>query len=103
MNTTTVDIHNSNLISTISSPQFYGDENVYLRELLQNAMDACMTRSALEWSWGTEFLELEEARSAVAALSISVQNVAWMSFTASNWSFESESALARLFMFTSMT
>ena len=57
MNTTTVDIHNSNLISTISSPQFYGDENVYLRELLQNAMDACMTRSALEWSWGTEFLE----------------------------------------------
>ena len=62
MNTTTVDIHNSNLISTISSPQFYGDENVYLRELLQNAMDACMTRSALEWSWGTEFLELEEAR-----------------------------------------
>lgn len=27
-----------------------------------NAIDACNTRAALEWSWGTEFLEMEEAR-----------------------------------------
>lgn len=62
MNTTTVDIQNSNLISILTSPGFYGDEDVYMRELLQNAIDACMTRNAYEWSWGTEFLEMEEAR-----------------------------------------
>lgn len=51
-----------NIISTFASTQFYGDPDAYIREFLQNAIDACNTRAALEWSWGTEFLEMEEAR-----------------------------------------
>lgn len=35
-------------------------EGLY-QELLLNAMDACNVRQALEWSWGTEFLEMEQA------------------------------------------
>ena len=62
MNKITVDIDKANLIATLSKPEFYGDEGVYLRELLQNAMDACLTRKALEYSWGTEFLEMESKR-----------------------------------------
>lgn len=62
MNSITVDIDNSNIISTLSGEEFYGSESVYMRELLQNAMDAIMTKLALGRSWGTEFLELEEAR-----------------------------------------
>lgn len=62
MNKITVDIDKANLIATLSKPEFYGDEGVYLRELLQNAMDACLTREALEYSWGTEFLEMESKR-----------------------------------------
>lgn len=62
MNKVKIDIDNSTLIKMMSDFAFYGDEEVYLRELLQNAMDACMTKRAYEWSWGTEFLELNEAR-----------------------------------------
>lgn len=57
-----VELNRDNIISTFSGQQFYGESDAYLRELLENAMDACNTRMALEWSWGTEFLELEEAR-----------------------------------------
>jgi hypothetical protein len=45
----------------LTSEQFYDSPDVFLRELLQNAYDACFTKQALEWSWGTEFLEAEEA------------------------------------------
>lgn len=51
-----------NMIGMLTGQQFYGEEDAYLRALLQNAMDACSTRAALEWSWGTEFLEMEEAQ-----------------------------------------
>ncbi|MCM1282942.1 MAG: ATP-binding protein [Muribaculaceae bacterium] len=61
MNQAKIEIDNSNMIPLIASPDFYGDEDVYLRELLQNAYDACMTRRAFEMSWGTEFLEYSEA------------------------------------------
>lgn len=61
MKSLTVDFNSSNMISTFISDQFYDCWDVFLRELLQNAYDACYTRQALEWSWGTEFLELEEA------------------------------------------
>lgn len=57
-----IDLNQDNMISNFASPAFYGDTEAYIRELLQNAMDACNTRAALEWSWGTEFLEMEEAR-----------------------------------------
>ena len=62
MNQCRIDLNQDNMIAAFSSPQFYGDTEVYIRELLQNAFDACNTRAALEWSWGTEFLEIEEAR-----------------------------------------
>ena len=57
-----VGMDQENIISTFASTQFYGDPDAYIREFLQNAIDACNTRAALEWSWGTEFLEMEEAR-----------------------------------------
>lgn len=50
------------LFSLLTGPGFYRDPDAYLKALLKNAMDACNTRKALEWSFGTEFLELEEAR-----------------------------------------
>ena len=62
MNQCRIDLNQDNMIATFASPQFYGDTEVYIRELLQNALDACNTRAAFEWSWGTEFLEMEEAR-----------------------------------------
>jgi hypothetical protein len=61
MKNVNVDFNSTNLISTVISDQFYDSPDAYIRELLQNAYDACYTRQALEWSWGTEFLELEEA------------------------------------------
>lgn len=62
MNQCHIDLNQENMIPIFTSPQFYGDVEVYMRELLQNAMDACNTRAAFEWSWGTEFLEMEQAR-----------------------------------------
>ena len=56
-----LDTNYDNMISMLTGEQFYDTQEVYLRELLQNACDACHVRMALEWSWGTEFLELEEA------------------------------------------
>jgi hypothetical protein len=61
MKTIKIDANYKNLISLLTSEQFYDTPDVFLRELLQNAYDACFTKQALEWSWGTEFLELEEA------------------------------------------
>lgn len=60
-----VGMDQENIISTFASTQFYGDPDAYIREFLQNAIDACNTRAALEWSWGTEFLEMEEALSLI--------------------------------------
>ena len=57
-----VEFEAQNLFSLLTGPEFYRDSNAYLKAVLQNAMDACNTRKALEWSFGTEFLELEEAK-----------------------------------------
>ena len=61
MNSIKIDIEKSDLISTYASETFYETWKVFMRELLQNAIDACNTKQALEWSWGTEFLEIEQA------------------------------------------
>ena len=61
MNKVKIEIDSANLMEMMASADFYGDEEAYLRELLQNAMDACMTKRAYEWSWGTQFLEINEA------------------------------------------
>ena len=55
-----LELNESNMVSIFSSENFYGTWKVFLRELLQNACDACFTRQALLWSWGTEFLEMQE-------------------------------------------
>ena len=53
-----VELGKSNMLPLIASQQFYASWKVFIRELL---LDACNVRQALEWSWGTEFLELEQA------------------------------------------
>ena len=45
-----VGMDQENIISTFASTQFYGDPDAYIREFLQNAIDACNTRAALELS-----------------------------------------------------
>ena len=55
MNQCHIDMNQDNIIATFASPEFYGDTESYIRELLQNAFDACNARAAFEWSWGTEF------------------------------------------------
>lgn len=57
-----VDIDKINRIQLFASEQFYENWEVFIRELLQNAFDACYTRRALEMSWGTEFLDIEQAK-----------------------------------------
>lgn len=61
MNSINIDIEKSNMINIYASETFYDSWKVFMRELLQNAIDACNTKQALEWSWGTEFLEIEQA------------------------------------------
>lgn len=61
MKTIHVDIENTNMMQSFASEQFYETWAAFIRELLINAIDACNMRQALEWSWGTEFLEMEQA------------------------------------------
>lgn len=56
-----VEIGKSNMLPLLASQRFYESWKVFIRELLINAIDACNVRRALEWSWGTEFLEMEQA------------------------------------------
>lgn len=58
-----IHIDKENIMTKLVSNQFYDSWHVFMRELLQNAFDACNTKQALEWSWGTEFLEIETAES----------------------------------------
>ena len=37
-----VGMDQENIISTFASTQFYGDPDAYIREFLQNAIDACV-------------------------------------------------------------
>lgn len=63
MKSINIEIDKSNIISSVASTDFYESWYVFLRELLQNAYDACNVKQALDWSWGTEFLEIEQAES----------------------------------------
>ena len=56
-----VELGKSNMLPLLASQQFYESWRAFIRELLLNAIDACNVRQALEWSWGTEFLEMEQA------------------------------------------
>lgn len=63
MKNVNIDIEYSKLIDIFAGTTFFGEWKVFIRELLQNAYDACHMKQALDSSWGTEFLELETARS----------------------------------------
>lgn len=52
-------VHEKNMINMISRGNFYGESDAFLRELLQNAYDACYTRKELQVSWGAEFLAVQ--------------------------------------------
>nr|WP_319492408.1 ATP-binding protein [uncultured Desulfobacter sp.] len=43
------------VIDLLMGTKLYGDPEVALRELLQNSIDACLLRGALEQSWGTQY------------------------------------------------
>ena len=86
MKTVQVDFNSKNMISTFTSDQFYDSWDIFIRELLQNAYDACYARQALEWSWGTEFLELEQAEK-VASVRRGYQPKIVISYSSSNGMF----------------
>lgn len=52
---TQFNLSKNQVIDLLMGTKLYGDPEVALRELLQNSIDACLLRSALEKSWGTEY------------------------------------------------
>ena len=62
MNRCEIDFDRENLFSLLTGPEFYPNSDSWLKALVTNALDACNTRKALEWSFGTEFLEMVETR-----------------------------------------
>lgn len=56
-----IDIDKIKTVQLFANEDFYENWEVFVRELLQNAMDACYTKRALELSWGTEFLDIEQS------------------------------------------
>lgn len=56
-----VELVKSNMLPMFASQRFYASWKAFIRELVLNAIDACNVRQALELSWGTEFLEMEQA------------------------------------------
>lgn len=45
----------SQIIDLLMGSSLYGDSAVALRELIQNSIDACLVRAALETSWGNTY------------------------------------------------
>lgn len=52
---TQFNLSKNQVIDLLMGTKLYGDPEVALRELLQNSIDACLLRSALENSWGTPY------------------------------------------------
>lgn len=52
---TQFNLSKNQVIDLLMGTKLYGDPEVALRELLQNSIDACLLRSALEISWGTTY------------------------------------------------
>ncbi len=53
---TQFNLSKNQVIDLLMGTKLYGDPEVALRELLQNSIDACLLRSALEKSWGTTYV-----------------------------------------------
>ena len=52
---TQFNLSKSQVIDLLMGTKLYGDPEVALRELLQNSIDACLLRSAMEKSWGNPY------------------------------------------------
>lgn len=52
---TQFNLSKNQVIDLLMGTKLYGDPEVALRELLQNSIDACLLRSALETSWNTKY------------------------------------------------
>ena len=52
---TQFNLSKNQVIDLLMGTKLYGDPEVALRELLQNSIDACLLRGALEHSWGTQY------------------------------------------------
>ena len=52
---TQFNLSKNQVIDLLMGTKLYGDPEVALRELLQNSIDACLLRSALESSWGIKY------------------------------------------------
>ena len=52
---TQFNLSKNQVIDLLMGTKLYGDPEVALRELLQNSIDACLLRSALENSWDTKY------------------------------------------------
>ncbi|MCC4787693.1 ATP-binding protein [Vibrio splendidus] len=52
---TQFNLSKTQVIDLLMGTKLYGDPEVALRELLQNSIDACLLRSALEASWNTPY------------------------------------------------
>ncbi len=52
---TQFNLSKNQVIDLLMGTKLYGDPEVALRELLQNSIDACLLRSALEKSWGNSY------------------------------------------------
>jgi hypothetical protein len=52
---TQFNLSKNQVIDLLMGTKLYGDPEVALRELLQNSIDACLLRRALEESWGTNY------------------------------------------------
>ncbi|MEQ1776986.1 MAG: ATP-binding protein [Nitrosomonas sp.] len=48
-------LNKNQVIDLLMGTKLYGDPEVALRELLQNSIDACLLREALEISWGNSY------------------------------------------------
>lgn len=53
---TQFNLSKSQVIDLLMGTKLYGDPEVALRELIQNSIDACLLRSALESSWGNPYI-----------------------------------------------
>lgn len=52
---TKFNLSKSQVIDLLMGTKLYGDASVALRELVQNSIDACLLRSSMEKSWGTNY------------------------------------------------
>lgn len=52
-----ISFEQSNMSLFLAKGQLFSNPDIFLRELLKNACDACNMREALELSWGMSFLE----------------------------------------------